>query len=228
MALLVLFLIGMALAIVPLLGVIPGVSPAARLLMSMFGAVILLLASIVAVITVVYHRASANVALVRTGMGGEKVVIGGGALVVPFVHNVVPVSLESARVNVERRGAEAVVTMDDAPVEVAAEFFVKVRPDPEDILLAARSLAAAPPRSGAASDLVREKLVSAVRNVVATKESAELRGGREAFTAALRRVAMEYLAGNGLMLELMNVTALDVTDADPPQAAGYMSGVVAR
>jgi hypothetical protein len=76
--------------------------------------------------------------------------------------------------------------------------------------------------------LVREKLVSAVRNVVATKESAELRGGREAFTAALRQVATEYLAGNGLMLELMNVTALDVTDADPPQAAGYMSGVVAR
>ena len=228
MALFILFLAGMALAVVPLLGVIPGVSPAGRLLMSMAGVVILLLVSIAAVITRLYHRSSANVAFVRTGMGGERVVLSGGTLVVPVIHNVIPVSMESVRVIVERRGAEAAVTKDDLPVEASAEFYVKVRPNPEDILLAARSLGGPRAGSGGVNEVVREKLVSAVRAAVATRESAELRDGREAFAAALRPVATEYLAGNGLMLELMNVTALDVVDADPPQVAGHVSGVIAR
>src|SRR5687767_4876578 len=115
MALFILFLLGVALAVVPLLDVIPGLTPAAKWLLVMIGVLLLQVVMVVAIITRLYRRAWANVAFVRTGMGGEKVVLGGGTLVVPVIHEVIPVSLESLRVSVERRGADALVTKDDVP-----------------------------------------------------------------------------------------------------------------
>ena len=228
MALFILFLLGVALAAVPLLDVIPGLTAAAKWLLVTIGVLLLQVVMVVAIITRLYHRASANMAFVRTGMGGEKVVVGGGTLVIPVIHEVIPVSLESVRVGVDCRGADALVTKDDVPVDVSAEFFVKVRLESECILLAARSLGGPRAGSGAVSDVVREKLASALRIVVATKDAAELRDSREEFASALRPIATDYLASNGLMLEFMNVIALDVADADPPQVAGYVGGVVAR
>ena len=39
-----------------------------------------------------YRRSSKEVSFVRTGMLGEKVVISGGAFVLPIIHNITPVS----------------------------------------------------------------------------------------------------------------------------------------
>ena len=58
----------------------------------------------IVMITRLYRRASANLAFVRTGRAGAKVIKDGGTLVVPVVHQVIPVSLETMRLNVERRG----------------------------------------------------------------------------------------------------------------------------
>ena len=64
-----------------------------------FGAVILwlIVLAIVVVIAVyllrwLYRRSTKETAFVRTGFGGEKVVINGGALVIPVVHEVTPVT----------------------------------------------------------------------------------------------------------------------------------------
>ncbi|MGE5953512.1 MAG: flotillin family protein, partial [Qipengyuania vulgaris] len=53
---------------------------------------VLIVAGIVAVLTLglflakLYRRASKEIAFVRTGVGGEKVVMNGGALVLPVFH----------------------------------------------------------------------------------------------------------------------------------------------
>ena len=44
-----------------------------------------------------YVRSSKERAFVRTGLGGEKVVLGGGALVLPIVHDVIPVNMNTLR-----------------------------------------------------------------------------------------------------------------------------------
>jgi uncharacterized membrane protein YqiK len=41
-----------------------------------------------------YRKTSANMAFVRTGRGGVKVIRDGGAYVLPVIHHVTPVSLE--------------------------------------------------------------------------------------------------------------------------------------
>ena len=38
----------------------------------------------------------------RTGLGGQKVVMNGGALVLPIVHEVIPVNMNTLRLEVSR------------------------------------------------------------------------------------------------------------------------------
>ena len=39
----------------------------------------------------------------RTGFGGEKVVVNGGAFVIPVLHETTPVNMNVMRIDVERR-----------------------------------------------------------------------------------------------------------------------------
>ena len=90
------------------------------------------------------------------------------------MHQVIPVSLETMRLNVERRGPHALITKDNLRVDLSAEFYIKVQANADDILQAARSLGGRNVQPDAVSELVQEKLVSALRTVAATKELVEL------------------------------------------------------
>ena len=212
MALFILFLIGATLAVVPLLDVVPGLTPAAKWLLMIIGVLLLLLVSVATVITRLYRKASANMAFVRTGMGGAKVVQDGGTLVIPVVHQVIPVSMETMRLNVERRGTHALITKDNLRVDLSAEFYIKVQANQEDILQAARSLGGRNVQPDAVSELVQEKLVSALRTVAATKDLVELHSKRDEFASAVQQIVTHDLASNGLTLESVTISALDQTD----------------
>ena len=49
-----------------------------------------------------YKRATKETAFVRTGLGGEKVIKDGGAIVLPVVHEVIPVNMNTLRIEVEK------------------------------------------------------------------------------------------------------------------------------
>ena len=75
-----------------------------------------------------YVRATKEVGFVRTGFGGEKVVINGGALVLPVFHETMPVNMNTVRLAVERKNMDALITLDRLRIDVKAEFYVRVRP----------------------------------------------------------------------------------------------------
>ncbi len=210
MMLVILFIVGAVLAIGP--WAMPQLQGTERLLISCFGAAILLLDGIVAVITKLYRKASANMAFVRTGMGGAKVYQDEGTVVFPVVHQVVNVSLETMRLNVERRGPHALITKDNLRVDLSAEFYIKVHANRDDILQAARSLGVRNVQPDAVSELVQEKLVSALRTVAATKELVELHSKRDEFASAVQAIVTHDLASNGLTLESVTISSLDQTD----------------
>ena len=91
----------------------------------------------------------------------------------------IPVSLETMRLNVERRGTHALITKDSLRVDLSAEFYIKVQANTEDILQAARSPGGRNVQPDAVSELVQEKLVSALRTVAATKDLHELHSKRD-------------------------------------------------
>src|SRR5690606_17358624 len=118
---------------------VPTLSTGTQIGLSGTGVGLLMIAAIAAVVTKLYHKASANMAFVRTGMGGARVVKDGGTIVLPVVHQVIPVSLQTMRLNVERRGPQALITRDNLRVDLSAEFYIKVQANADDILNAARS-----------------------------------------------------------------------------------------
>lgn len=183
-----------------------------RALLMGLGAALVVVSFVVLVIMKMYHKASANMAFVRTGMGGVKPIKDGGAIVFPVVHQVIPVSLETMRLNVERRGPHALITKDNLRVDLSAEFYIKVQANEEDIIQAARSLGGRNVQPDAVSDLVQEKLVSALRTVAATKDLVELHAKRDEFASAVQQIVVHDLAHNGLTLESVTISSLDQTD----------------
>ena len=69
-----------------------------------------------------YRRSSKEVSFVRTGLRGEKVVISGGALGVPIMHNITSVGMRTLRIEVKRGGDKSFITKNRRCVEIVAEF----------------------------------------------------------------------------------------------------------
>jgi uncharacterized membrane protein YqiK len=210
MILVILFLVGAGMVVGPWF--VPELSVGARVVIMSLGAAVLLLTAIGVIVTRLYRKASANMAFVRTGMGGAKVFKDEGTIVLPVVHQVVNVSLETMRLNVERRGPHALITKDNLRVDLSAEFYIKVHANTDDILQAARSLGAKNVQPDAVSELVQEKLVSALRTVAATKELVELHSKRDEFASAVQAIVTHDLSSNGLALESVTISSLDQTD----------------
>src|SRR5215210_8051932 len=210
MILVVFFLIGAALAVGPWF--VPGLDMTAKIAVTPIGVALMVVVLVATAITRLYRKASANMAFVRTGMGGARVIRDGGTLVVPVVHQVIPVSLETMRLNVERRGPHALITKDNLRVDLSAEFYIKVLANADDILQAARSLGGRNVQPDAVSELVQEKLVSALRTVAATKDLVELHAKRDEFASAVQEIVIHDLSHNGLTLESVTISSLDQTD----------------
>jgi flotillin len=210
MILVLFFLIGAGLTIAPWF--VPELGYSTKIASTGLGVMVLVIVAVASIITKLYRKASANMAFVRTGMGGVRVVRDGGSVVVPVVHHVIPVSLETMRLNVERRGPHALITRDNLRVDLSAEFYIKVEANADHILQAARSLGGRNVQPEGVSELVQEKLVSALRTVAATKELVELHAKRDEFASAVQEIVTHDLASNGLTLESVTISALDQTD----------------
>lgn len=85
-------------------------------------AVIVAFLAILIFLLKMYRRASKEIAFVRTGVGGEKVVMNGGALVFPIFHETMPVNMNTLVLSVMRRDGEALITLDRLRIDVKAEF----------------------------------------------------------------------------------------------------------
>ena len=57
------------------------------------GVLLLALVAIGLVLSRLYQRASKEVSYVRTGMGGQKIIMNGGSMVFPGLHETIPVNM---------------------------------------------------------------------------------------------------------------------------------------
>jgi len=178
------------------------------------GAVILFLTGLVAAITKLYRKTSANQAFVKTGGRKAKVILDKGDFVIPVLHKLVEVSLETMRLDVKRVASDALITKDNLRVDINSEFYIRVQPSPEDILAAARSLGEKSVRADAVKALVGEKLISALRAVAATKDLMELQLKRDEFASAVQENLVADLRQNGLTLETVTISMLDQTPSE--------------
>jgi len=188
------------------------VGAAEAALLTLSGILVLLVNGLLMVVTRLYQKTKASEAIVRTGLGGVRVIRDGGALIIPFVHELARVSLSTIKLEVLRENADALITKDKLRADVRAEFFVRVQPDAESILQASRSLGEKMTNVAEVRALVEDKLVSALRTAAASRTLEELNSERDEFLADVMRLVVEDLKSNGLVLETVTISKLDQTD----------------
>jgi uncharacterized membrane protein YqiK len=199
--------------VAPELGV--DVATASQAMLVAFGILVLILGATILMFSRLYVRTSADQAIVRTGWRGQKPIIAGGSFVVPGLHEIVPVSLQTMRLDVDRSGPDALITGDNLRADVAAEFYIKVQPMEDHVRAAATSLGIRSVDAESVKHLVNQKLVSALRTVAATRSLHELHTKRDEFAQAVQIIVEKDLANNGLTLESVTISRLDQT---PPNA----------
>ncbi|NJO14915.1 MAG: flotillin family protein [Thioploca sp.] len=161
-----------------------------------------------------YQRSTKEVSFVRTGLGGQKVIMNGGALVLPIVHDTIPVNMNTVCLRVERAKEQALITRDRMRVDVTAEFYIRVSPNEEAIATAAQTLGHRTMHTDRILELIEGKFVDALRAVAAKMAMEELHEQRVNFVQEVQVGVSEDLQQNGLELETVSLTALDQTDIE--------------
>lgn len=161
-----------------------------------------------------YRRATKEISFVRTGFGGQKVILNGGALVFPVLHDTIPVNMNTLRLEVQRANQQALITRDRMRVDVMAEFYVRVKPTQDAIANAAQTLGLKTMNPDELKALVEGKFVDALRAVAAEMAMEELHEQRVDFVQKVQQVVSEDLLKNGLELESVSLTGLDQTSKE--------------
>lgn len=178
------------------------------------GVAVFALIAISVILSKLYIRSSKERAYVRTGFGGQKVIMDGGALVFPILHEVIPVNMKTLRLAVIRANEGGLITQDRMRVDVEAEFYVRVAPSTDAIANAAQTLGSRTLDPDLLKELIEGKFVDALRSVAAEMTMEQLHEKRADFVQSVQNAVMEDLRKNGLELETVSLTSLDQTSRE--------------
>ncbi|MDQ6433932.1 flotillin domain-containing protein [Mesorhizobium sp. LHD-90] len=179
----------------------------------------LIILAIVVVIAVyilrwLYRRSTKETAFVRTGFLGEKVVVNGGAFVIPVLHEITPVNMNVLRIEVLREDGTALITKNRMRVDLIAEFFVRVGASRELVAAAAQTLGRRTLQEDGLRELLEGKFAGAMRTVAAQMTLEEMHEQRGDYAQKVRALAAESLTANGLELESVAIVDLDQTSLE--------------
>ncbi|MGQ8364416.1 flotillin family protein [Glaciecola sp. 1036] len=161
-----------------------------------------------------YKRATKETAFVRTGLGGEKVIKDGGAIVLPVVHETIPVNMNTLRIEVLKTQKDALITKDRMRVDVKADFYLRVAPNANGISMAAQTLGTRTTRADEVKQLMESKFVDVLRAVAAEMTMTEMHEQRADFVQKVQQSVANDLEKNGLELESVSLTGFDQTDLE--------------
>ena len=178
-------------------------------------AAIILLALAIAIVVYLLHwlyrRSSKEVSFVRTGMLGEKVVISGGAFVLPIIHNITQVGMRTLSITIKRGGDKSLITKDRMRAELVTEFFTKVPPEQKAVATAAQTLGNRTLDPEHLREVVQGRFADALGEVAAKMTLDEIQENRGQFVKEVTKIADASIGHTGLALETVSIISLDQT-----------------
>jgi uncharacterized membrane protein YqiK len=175
------------------------------------GTILVVLITIGLILTRLYKRANKETSFVRTGFGGEKVVMNGGALVLPVLHETINVNMKTLKLQVKNKEKDSLITADKLRVDIETEFYVRVAPNKDSIAIAAQTLGHKTTNLEELKKLIEGKFVDALRSVAISLPMETLLKERSDFILKVQEVLTEDLIKNGLELEAAALTYFDQT-----------------
>lgn len=181
-----------------------------------FGLVLLTIVVIVIFIAILwwvlsklYQRSTTELAFVRTGFMGERVAISGGALVIPVLHEVTRVNMNTMRISLSHHNEDALITQDRLRVNVEADFYVRVKPEHVAVSAAARALGSKTTSSDGMKQLLEARFSDALRTAAAQQSMETLHENRGAFATRVRELASHGIDASGLEIDSVSISKLD-------------------
>ncbi len=139
-----------------------------------------------------------------TDLSGQKVILGGGTFVVPFVQKLATMDLSSRRISVQIRGA---VSGQGIKLNVEGVAIVKVGGNADQIRLAAQRFMS---QQQDVEPFTQEVLAGALRSIVGGLTVEQIIRDRAAFAQRVADESENSLTGQGLILDTFQIQ--DVTD----------------
>ncbi len=160
-----------------------------------------------------YAKASRETALVRTGLGGQRVVLDGGCLALPIVHQVQRVTMATLSFRFTRAGAEALLTGDRLRADVEMAFELRVTPSREGVATAAQALGSRIARGGeAVEELFTAPIIAAMQNAAASRALDQIHLDRAGFAAEVTAEVAAHAEKLGLTLVGSALVSIDQAD----------------
>ncbi|MGV3564091.1 MAG: flotillin family protein [Nocardioides sp.] len=139
-----------------------------------------------------------------TDLSGQKVILGGGTFVIPFVQKLGTLDLSSRRISVQIRGA---VSGQGIKLNVEGVAIVKVGGNADQVRLAAQRFLA---QQQDVEPFTQEVLAGALRSIVGGLTVEQIIRDRAAFAQRVADESENSLTGQGLILDTFQIQ--DVTD----------------
>lgn len=139
-----------------------------------------------------------------TDLSGQKVILGGGTFVIPFVQRLATMDLSSRRISVQIRGA---VSGQGIKLNVEGVAIVKVGGNADQIRLAAQRFLS---QQADIEPFTQEVLAGALRSIVGGLTVEQIIRDRAAFAQRVADESENSLTGQGLILDTFQIQ--DVTD----------------
>ncbi len=171
--------------------------------------IVVALAILIAFMQRFYRKATRETALIRTGFGGQKVVMDGGSIALPFLHRIEEINMRAMPLEIARTGNKSLMTEDRLRLDVEMEYNLRVLPTPAGVATAAQAIGARSLRAEGLHELLGGRLIGAMQGVVATKTMDQLHENRASFVKEVEAQLAENLEQNGLKLESASLTRFD-------------------
>lgn len=156
-----------------------------------------------------YRKSSRDVSLIRTGFGGQRIVISGGCLALPFLHKIDEINMRTIRVEVRRTNEKSLITEDRMRVDVELEFYVRVQPSVEGVATAAQALGSKALTPDGIRNLLEGRFIDAIQSIAASSTMDSLHEKRGDFVQKISSLVHDNLGQNGVLLDSVSLTRLD-------------------
>ena len=182
--------------------------------------IVFLIIGIINFVITLYKRVPPNKALIVTGWGGKRVVVGGGTVVIPLLQTAQELSLEARIIDIR---SPQILTLDKVPLSVEAVATVKIdSSNNANILSAAERFLG---KSDQEIDKnIKEILEGHTREVIARTRLQQLLHDRDTFIQEVNKSAAKDLGTLGLKID--TITIKDIFDVKGSISLALSSSIV--
>lgn len=161
-----------------------------------------------------FKRATKEIAIIRTGFGGEKIIMDNGGFVVPLLHDALIINLNIIKLEITREKGEAFITKNRLRVDITADFSIRVIPDPKAISLAGQTLGKKTQNPDELKSQLEASCVEALREAAAKMTLESLHDDNDQINKIVEEAIGVDLQRFGLQLESVAIAKLHQTDLE--------------